>query len=600
MAYRFDFSWDGPYGKVVGLLRDHVLAATGGGVVVDLGCGHAAIAEPLAELGFGYVGLDADAEAVGELAARGLAGAVVDLTDAANIGAVLDRATGGLEVVAVTALDVLEHLPRPEIALAALHGWMSARRVDHLALSIPNVSHVDLAAKLLAARWDVTRTGLLDETHLRFFTDTTLDALVAACGFAELARDDVRMIFSDQAWPPDHPTVSPSSMLGRFLRTVRHSADDHAETNQFVRLYRRVARPEQDASLSVMPQVEARRPFLSVITRTQGRRGTLTDTLVCLAAQTDDDFEVVLVVNTPADDDAAAVDALVAAHDDHFRSRVRVLRLHRSHRVEPLNAGLGVVRGRYVTVLDDDDLVTGGWVEGFHRLADAHPGAVVRCVAVDQQVRAQHGTATSTSGFVVAYRPEFDLASHLAGGQSPQGTVAFPIEAIDALRIRFDEDMEVCEDLDFLLRVASLCGVVDSREVSMVYRRWEGSEASLVSVPPAVWEDALQRIVGRLDRGPLLVPEGSASRLFQAAVQERQLYELSAGELALVRRSETAERNWATLVHEYRVLEQHTRDLAADRDRWQQQAEVLQALSPRAIARRAARGLRRLRGPTEP
>ena len=39
------------------------------------------------------------------------------------------------------------------------------------------------------------------------------------------------------------------------------------------------------------------RPFLSIITRTQGRRPhTLTEVLVCLTAQTDTDFELLLRV----------------------------------------------------------------------------------------------------------------------------------------------------------------------------------------------------------------------------------------------------------------------------------------------------------------
>ena len=75
--YDFAFDWDGPYGHAVRLVADH---APAGGLVLDLGCGAAAIAEPLAAAGFGYHGVDVDTETVERLRARGLPASVVDLT----------------------------------------------------------------------------------------------------------------------------------------------------------------------------------------------------------------------------------------------------------------------------------------------------------------------------------------------------------------------------------------------------------------------------------------------------------------------------------------------------------------------------------------
>jgi len=602
MSYAFRYTDDSPYGHIVHLLDQHLPDR---GLIIDLGCGHAAIAEPTLKLGFSYAGVDGDAATVDELNANSPVDAfVLDLNDLDRLAERLDEIAAGRPIAAVTAIDVLEHLPRPDDTLRTLHVWMLERDVAALAVSIPNVGHVDLAAKLVTGRWDVTPTGLLDETHLRFFTDDSVRALMETTGFDEIARHDFRLIFSDQAWPPDHPTQSPESMLGRYLRTLRELSDDHAETNQFVRIYSPAPTPMstprggavRSSSFATEPVTERRTPFLSIVTRTMGHRHTLVDTLACLAAQTDDDFEVLLMVNTDDDDASAAVADLVASFDDRFRSQVRIDVSTVMHRVAPLNRALDLAAGRYLTVLDDDDLVFGDWVEQFHSAANAHPGAVIRCRAVDQQIDTvgHHGPAVSASGFKAPYRATFDLASHLAGGQSPQGTMAVPCEALDTFRLRFDENMVVCEDLEFYLRVANICGVVDTGTFGMVYRRWTDRFASQHTVSPEVWEQSIQEIVRRLDAMPLLMPTGTASRLYQAAVQERQLYELDQGTSALLRRADVAERNWASLADAYAQLEHEFRKLADDRNHWVGQAEQLAPARWASLLRRVVRRCRHL------
>lgn len=594
MRYNFPFSPDSPYAHIVELITSNVAER---GVVLDLGCGHAAIAAPLVDAGFQYVGCDADRSTVDHLRSSGLADAhLVDLTDVAALAGRLDQLIAGRRVVAVTALDVLEHLSNPDEVLTALHAWMSTCGAEYLGVSVPNVAHVDLASKLLTGRWDITPTGLLDETHLRFFTERSLTSLMSQVGFSPAAQHDLRMIFSDQAWPPDHPTQSPDSMLGRFLRTIREQSDENAEVNQFVRLYSRSVSDQRrngKPTLAVQPQISRRTPFLSVITRTTGTRETLLDTLTCLAAQTDDDFEVLLMINSGDQNAIASVRAMVARFSDRFQQKVRCYEIPERHRVKPLNQGIEAALGRYVAVLDDDDLVLGGWVAAFRAGSEGHAGAVIRCRAADQRVVSfgPNATALASSGFTLPYRATYELASHLIGGQTPQGSVCFPMEALETFGLRFDESMEVCEDLHFLLRVASICGVVDVNSIEMIYRRWEATHSSMHTVAPEVWERAIQRVVEELDRGPLLMPAGTATRLYQAAVQERQVHLLSQGSEALLRRAETGERIWSSLSHQFAELEGAYRRLEADRDAWQQRAQV--AGSP-SVARRALRFGRRL------
>jgi len=78
--------------------------------------------------------------------------------------------------------DVLEHLRDP---LAVLR-----RLVDRLApggtvaACIPNIGHWSGIASLMAGDWSYTDSGLLDRTHLRFFTQRSARALLEEAGLA--------------------------------------------------------------------------------------------------------------------------------------------------------------------------------------------------------------------------------------------------------------------------------------------------------------------------------------------------------------------------------------------------------------------------------
>jgi SAM-dependent methyltransferase len=82
---------------------------------------------------------------------------------------------------AVVCADVLEHLARPEDLLARIRAWL--RDGGTLFVSVPNVANLTVRAALLAGRFPYADRGILDRTHLRFFTRRTATELLAASGF---------------------------------------------------------------------------------------------------------------------------------------------------------------------------------------------------------------------------------------------------------------------------------------------------------------------------------------------------------------------------------------------------------------------------------
>ena len=85
----------------------------------------------------------------------------------------------------ISCLDVLEHIPEPEALLLKIKQWLTPD--GSILLSVPNVGFWAIAEDLLAGRWDYVPTGIMCNTHLRFYTQHSLQGLLEACGLKPIA-----------------------------------------------------------------------------------------------------------------------------------------------------------------------------------------------------------------------------------------------------------------------------------------------------------------------------------------------------------------------------------------------------------------------------
>lgn len=86
----------------------------------------------------------------------------------------------------VLCLDVLEHMVDPWAFVSRVQALMKPGAV--LIASIPNVRHLRVVLPLLlAGRWRYEESGILDRTHLRFFTRDSAMALVSPPGLRTTA-----------------------------------------------------------------------------------------------------------------------------------------------------------------------------------------------------------------------------------------------------------------------------------------------------------------------------------------------------------------------------------------------------------------------------
>lgn len=514
--YRFAFSWDGPYGHVVALLEQ---LGPNPGVVLDVGCGYGAVAEPLAERGFTYCAVDIDQAALEDISARGHEAHCLDLREVHTLPDRLGAIIGDRNLSAILALDVIEHLVAPECFLGALRATAERHGTPPLLLSVPNVGHADLGAKLAFGYWDYTDTGLLDRTHVSFFNASRLSAATCAAGYRQVAAYDFKHVESDQSFPAAHPAVWSEAPIARMIRLWRDSADPHGQTIQFIRAFLPASLGREQGSDGTRDAPDAAERELTVLMRTQGRRPQgLREALTCLASQTADSFDVLILVHTDETEKTAAVREIVAEFEKTFASRVDVVRVPSGGgRARPLNVGLERVTSKLVAFLDDDDLVTADWVETF--CSNARGSAVVRAQSAVRRLR----TAANAddpyvvdSGLEFPFAGRFELTQHVWKNQTPICAYAVPKWLIDTFGLRFDEDFAVLEDWEFLLRCAGLAPVHDTGMVTSIVQLWVEGESSRSAHSAAVWK-ALERMnQERMNERPLLLPPGAVMALVDA------------------------------------------------------------------------------------
>lgn len=141
--------------------------------VLDLGCGGGFLAERLLRQGCRVTGVELDPESVER--ARTVCHKVIE-------GSVEEISTMQLAPVdVVVCADILEHTRNPKSILLAARNLL--RPGGRIVISVPNIAYLSVRLKLLIGRFQYTESGILDETHLRFFTMRSIVELLVEAGY---------------------------------------------------------------------------------------------------------------------------------------------------------------------------------------------------------------------------------------------------------------------------------------------------------------------------------------------------------------------------------------------------------------------------------
>lgn len=189
--------------------------------VLELGPAAGHCTRALVANGCRVVGVEVDPEAaavVEQIAERVVVG---DLSDAAVVVSAIDDERFDV----VLGGDVLEHLPDPLRVLQACRPALKPG--GYVVLSLPNIAHADVKIQLLAGRFPYRDTGLLDRTHLHFFTLASIEEMLRDAGLllVDLKRVTVPVFGTELAVDP---AAVPADVLAQVM------ADAESETYQFV------------------------------------------------------------------------------------------------------------------------------------------------------------------------------------------------------------------------------------------------------------------------------------------------------------------------------------------------------------------------------
>lgn len=121
--------------------------------------------------------------------------------------------------------DVIEHLHEPEETIKMLMPYLNEGGM--FLCSIPNIMHVSALLPLLQGKFDYMDSGILDRTHLRFFT---LDSIYKMCDRCGLVIEDLSSTDGDEMTTQEQqmldalekvPGIAPKEMFGVYQYVFR-------------------------------------------------------------------------------------------------------------------------------------------------------------------------------------------------------------------------------------------------------------------------------------------------------------------------------------------------------------------------------------------
>lgn len=191
--------------------------------VVEFGCASGYMSRWLAAAGCRVTGVEVDPAMAAQ--AREVCDEVVvaDL----DTRRLVDLLPGSAFDVAVYG-DVLEHVRDPWRVLGETRSLLADG--GSVVMSIPNIAHGNVRLALLRGSFDYQELGLLDNTHLRFFTAKTVQELCLRAGYRieRMERTKTALFAPTDTMPKLDPSEFDPSVIAEIRRDPEH------DTFQFI------------------------------------------------------------------------------------------------------------------------------------------------------------------------------------------------------------------------------------------------------------------------------------------------------------------------------------------------------------------------------
>jgi O-antigen biosynthesis protein len=224
--------------------------------VIEFGCATGYFSRMLSERGCNVVGVEINSDAAKQ-AQKYCEEAIVADLDFTPLDKILSQRTFDVAVFG----DVLEHLRDPWRILENLRNHLNPG--GFVVASIPNIAHGSVRLSLLQGKFNYQQYGILDNTHIRFFTKASIAEMFENSGYfldtiertkvPILAdRDDILPSFEKDSVSPD------------VLKQIE--SDEESETVQFIiRAYPESDRDRYTALLNKFAELKGKNKELSEV-----------------------------------------------------------------------------------------------------------------------------------------------------------------------------------------------------------------------------------------------------------------------------------------------------------------------------------------------
>jgi 2-polyprenyl-3-methyl-5-hydroxy-6-metoxy-1,4-benzoquinol methylase len=165
-----------------------------GGTLLDLGAAGGELGSALRDHFDRTIGFEYNVDCVGTLGAHYDQVVVTDLETVRALPS---------DVHAIVLADVLEHLRNPAAALELVR--RALRDDGRVFISVPNIANITVRLGLLVGVFEYRDRGILDYTHLRFYTKRTIRREVERAGFRilEMGGSSVPIRLIVGGWMPE-------------------------------------------------------------------------------------------------------------------------------------------------------------------------------------------------------------------------------------------------------------------------------------------------------------------------------------------------------------------------------------------------------------
>ncbi|MDK2798758.1 MAG: hypothetical protein PWP27_510 [Clostridiales bacterium] len=151
--------------------------------------------------------------------------------------------------------DVLEHLYDPYKVLKNMAKYL--KKDGKVMASIPNVTHYSIIRSLLNGNWTYENAGILDKTHIRFFTLSEINKMFSEAGYENMEYRATRLI----------ATKADEDFINSIVQLTNENLKQQYESYQYiVRTSKRAEQAKQQ--YTVISSKESKIRFLTLFPET--------------------------------------------------------------------------------------------------------------------------------------------------------------------------------------------------------------------------------------------------------------------------------------------------------------------------------------------